>query len=234
MREAVVFGGTNSLDFSEIRMGVIRIPDVSLRIEQAQKVWDKVCGTSFSFQHFLVADDNTFFSNINLKYLTLSVVQLGLLDRYARLFRKPEFIIGNTQNDSATLVAAGVITFEEMISSSRACHLLRPLSQLQPVEDLVLNGQTLPKFQVYEKKEVNGEQKFISSGTPELDLSKLLTELVDTHSVGKVVHIGPGALDKSQILNDFEVRDVQVLESIDMDPMLRWFWNDLMICMATA
>ena len=128
MKEAVVFGGQNSLDFYDVRLSVLRIPEVSLKIEEAQNIWDKSCGTSFSFQHFLSCEDSIFFNNINLKALSLSVVQLGLMDRYERLFRKPQYLVGNTQNDSALMVASGKVTLSELIANSQACGLVRPMA----------------------------------------------------------------------------------------------------------
>ena len=63
MKEALVFGGHNALDFSDIRLSVLRIPEVSLRIEAAQKIWDEECRTSFSFHHFLSSEYSTFYTN---------------------------------------------------------------------------------------------------------------------------------------------------------------------------
>ncbi len=224
MKEAVVFGGQNSLDFTEVRSRVIRIPEVSLRIEEAQKIWDKYCGSSFSFQHFLISENLAFFNNINLKSLALSIVQLGLLDRYIRIFRNPEVIVGNVQNDSALMVAAGIIQFSEMITKSQASCLVRPMAPLHDVSELVLKGRSLPLYQSYSL--VEGE-KFQVLGASDMNLQVILQNLIDKQNVTKIVHVGPGFLNKTPGLEEILSRDVQVVESIDVDPMLGWFWSDL-------
>lgn len=224
MLEAVVFGGQNSLDFSEVRSSVVRIPEVSMRIEEAQNIWDKHCGSSFSFQHFLLSENTSFFNNINLKSLSLAVVQLGLLDRYQRIFHKPQIIVGNTQNDSATLVAAGLMTFSEMILKSQACSMLRPMSPLHNVNDVVLKGRMLPQFQAFQFGATGASE---SKGAADMKLHKVLTDLVAKQNVKKIIHIGPGFLERAEGIYDLQSYDVQIVESIDNDPMLGWFWAGL-------
>src|SRR5688500_5325354 len=103
MKTAVLFGSGNSLDFKEVRQGLYRIPEISLRLEEAQCIWDKECVAGLSFQHFLTAENAVFFNNINVKALIHSIVQIGLFDRYKRKNRLPDFLIGNTKNDAALL-----------------------------------------------------------------------------------------------------------------------------------
>lgn len=227
MKEALVFGGHNALDFSDIRLSVLRIPEVSLRIEAAQKIWDEECRTSFSFHHFLSSEDSTFYTNISLKSLTLAVVQLGLLDRYRRLFREPTFLVGNTKNDPVLLVATGQLTLRELITLSRACRVLRPMAPLHVADDTVLNGHALPQFQPFSKVEVDGQISYTAAAQADMNLQKILQDLVENNGVGKIIHVGPGSIDKSIAASQFDMRDVQVFESIDMDPMLGWFWTDL-------
>jgi len=226
MKEAVVFGGQNSLDFFDVRNSVVRIPEVSIKLEEAQKIWDEQCKTSFSFQHFLTCEENQFFNNIHLKSLSLAIVQLGLLDRYKRLFRNPQYLIGSINNDSAMLVATGTITFQELISQSQACAMVRPLAPLQlapTAQNTILNGRQLPKYQAFKL----GEEKFMEAGQSYLSLINTIRQLTDHEGIQKVIHIGPGAIEKTQIANAFDSRDLQIVESIDVDPMLGWFWSNL-------
>lgn len=236
MKEALVFGGQNSLDFLEVRSQVVRIPEVSLRLEEAQCIWDKSCGSSFSFQHFLNAEDSAFFNNIHLKSLSLSVVQLGLLDRYKRHFGESDFLVGNTQNDSALMVAAGLVKFSELIEKSQAGGLIRPMVPLQIATEPVLRGHSLPQFQVFARvaegsgskpTELDQGPKYKAAGQPEISVQKILQSLIDDMGIKKIVHVGPGTMDKSHIMNQYEMRELQVYESIDIDPMLGWFWADL-------
>lgn len=225
MKTAVVFGPLNSLDFTDIRLNVLRIPEVGIKIAEAQEAWDELCGTNFSFQHFLCSEDHSFFNNINLKSLALAIVQLGLYDRYVRHFGEPQFLVGNTQNDAALLVAARVMPLKKLISLSPACTLQRPMAPLQIASDTLLMGQSLPKFQAISLDNVAEQNGAI--GEADMSLEKILVNVVEKHSVSKIVHVGPGLMNKSKCFNKFEMSDVQIVESIDVDPMLQWFWSDL-------
>ncbi len=246
MRDALVFGGANALDFADVRLGVIRIPEVSLKIEEAQELWDRNCGSGFSFHHFLASEDAVFFKNLSLKTLSLAVVQLGLYDRFKRIFHRPQVLVGNVKNDSAMLVAAGLMSFQELIMASRACHMVRPLAHLQPVGDLVLNGPILPQYQAYERLVVNVASaasasqdgaaestlasvdaiRMTSLGDADMSLRKVLERVVDERRLERIIHVGPGLIDRA-VIAEFEARDLQIVESIDIDPMLGWFWRDI-------
>lgn len=226
MEDVIVFGGNNSLDFAEVRFNVLRIPEVSLKINEAQNIWDKVSSASFSFQHFLNSEDNSFFNNINLKSLTLAVVQLGLYDRYVKNFRQPQVIVGDVENESAALVAASKMTLREMIERSQACCVMRPMAPLYiaTTENLVLKGHNLSRFQAYRKRDEGAALTYTTVSEPCMNLAEVIERAVDSGSVGKIIHVGPGMLDKSALQN-VEMRDIQILESIDLDPMLGWFWS---------
>lgn len=245
MRDALVFGGANALDFADVRLGVIRIPEVSLKIEEAQELWDKHCGSGFSFHHFLASDDAIFFKNLSLKTLSLAVVQLGLYERFKRIFNRPQILVGNVKNDSAMLVAAGLLTFQELIASSRACHMVRPLAHLQSVGEMVLNGPILPQFQAFERVSVNvtaapgtgaaesagviaatETQRMVNIGDADMSLKKVLERVIDERRLERIIHVGPGLIDRA-LISEFGARDLQIVESIDIDPMLSWFWRDL-------
>jgi hypothetical protein len=228
MADTVIFGGNNSLDFVEVRAGVLRIPEVSLKIEEAQSLWDKECKTSFSFQHFLSSDDHSFYNNINLKSLSQAIVQLGLFDRYERLFKKPDYLVGNIEGDSALKVAAGQLTFRELISKSLACSVLRPMLPLHTATDLVLRGQNLPKFKAYASAEPSeGVTRFEELFETDINLQNLVKKLIEEKGVKRIVHIGPGTIEKTKLVDEFYSSDVQIVESIDVDPMLGWFWANL-------
>jgi len=237
MKDALVFGGANSLDFFDVRLGIIRIPEVSLKLQEAQKIWDRQCGASFSFHSFLTSEDHTFFNNINLKSLCLSIVQLGLLDRYCRLFRAPQYMVGNVQNDSALQVATGHQTLTQLIINSRAAQMSRPMSVLQPVPSMapaapvmgltLLNGQTLPQYQTFFKsKAETGETFYAPAHEAEMKMVRAMERAIDEFNVSKIIHVGPGQLDKS-IVEALEPRELQIVESIDIDPMLGWFWREM-------
>jgi len=231
MKSVLVFGDANALDFAEVRLAVLRIPEVSLRIEEAQEAWDSFCGSDFSFHHFLASDDQVFYKNLSLKTLALAIVQLGLFDRFRRLFCAPKIMVGNVKNDSALMVATGLMNFSELVTSSRACHMVRPMAHLQPVENIMLNGPILPQYQAFVRADgaagaAETSPLATSIGEPDMDLRKVLEKVVDDERLDRIIHIGPGLIDRALIAG-LEPREVQIVESIDVDPMLSWFWSDL-------
>ncbi len=224
MRNALVFGGANSLDFIDVRLGVIRIPEVSLKLQEAQQIWDRHRDDSFCFHTYLMSDDETFFNNVGLKTLCLSIVQLGLVERYRRLFRAPDCYIGNVQRDSALLVLCGRQSLAQLIMTSTA------MGMPEAADDGVmqLNGQALPRYQTFERVIVGDDENehFMAVHEPELKLATAIEHAIDEKGVTKIVHVGPGQLERSVSLA-LEPREISIVESIDVDPMLGWFWRDM-------
>lgn len=214
-------------------MSVLRIPEVSLKIEEAQRAWDKYCRSQFSIQHFLCSENSSFFNNINLKSLALSVVQLGLYERYRRLFGTPEIVVGAADSDSPLRVVTGEMSLPELVSKSPACGLARPLAPLQLASELVLNGRALPQFQALrlESKEIEGLAhplvQATGLGTKGMNLMALIRGLLENENISRIVNVGPGLMQKAEELESLLPNDVQVIESIDADPMLNWFWPGL-------
>ena len=122
------------------------------------------------------------------------------------------------------MVAAGVITFSELIMKSQAFCLLRSMAPLHDVKELVLNGRSLPLYQGYEVLDPSG---FNALGSSDMSLQNVLQSLIDKQQVKKIVHVGPGFLNKAAGIDELLTRDVQIVESIDVDPMLGWFWSEL-------
>src|SRR6185312_6535748 len=120
MRDALVFNGASNLDFQDIRTNVIRIPEVVMRIREAQQIWDSLATTSLDLANFIASEDSVFLGHIKLKAFATAVVQVGLLDRYLKSNKLPEYVVGTVNGDSPLLVALGKITFQEMVEQSSA------------------------------------------------------------------------------------------------------------------
>lgn len=228
MSEAVVFQGLNALDFEEIRTSVVRIPEVTRRIMEAQRIWDSSEATHFDFFNFIASEDRVFMSNIRLKSLAAAVVQVGLFDRYLRYHQRPQVLVGNSNGDSALKVASGILTFEEMVSQSAALKLTRPSAPLQLADEPVLSGISLTEYGAFQVgKDENDEAVMAEVTVDKIDPAKIVSTLVEELQVRRFVNIGPGNLLFSQLEEDLRMADIQVLESIDLDPMLSWFWSSL-------
>lgn len=237
-KNAVVFSGRNGLDFQELRSAVVRIPEVTLRLREAQAILDHVlAGTSTQIDLFSVisADDESFFRNIQLKSLVAAIVQVGLFDRYLKTQKRPSVLVGNSNGDSAMLVCAGRLSFKEMVESSQALIAQRTSDVVVPLVAIatpLLSGLSLTEYSALELKPASdgGNSSGFEYQTlhgSSMELKKIITTLFNEHSITRFVNIGPaGALRSSdyRTLSDGEVESV---DSIDLDPMLTWFWRNI-------
>lgn len=226
MKSSVVFSGINSLDFHDVRAGVLRIPEVAARVFEAQKIWDELGQTTFNLFNFLVSDNQTYMQNIRLKGLAAAVVQIGLYDRYIKKFNRPDVLVGSATGDSALKVCAGKMTFKEMIQESEAIHVKRPETPINIAEPF-LSGVSLDEYEAYEFKELESGEEFDALELKSKSIETILRELVEDNSVRNIVNVGPGHQMKNKMVAELEMFDVRISDSIDMDLMLTWFWRQL-------
>lgn len=229
MRDALIFNGASNLDFQEIRANVIRIPEVVQRIREAQKIWDGGSPTPLDLANFIGSEDEVFLSHIKLKSFATAVVQVGLLDRYLKSHDMPEFVVGAINGDSPMKVAIGHIAFQDLIGQSTALTSTRPrtptAAPAASALDLpILAGVQLVEYAIF-KRGADGTYARQANDTRELE--RMIVDLVDDQEVNKLVMVGPGSSVSGKKVLDLTARDVQVLESIDLDPMLSWFWSNL-------
>lgn len=290
----VVFAGRNGLDFLELRLGAVRIPEVSLRIREAQRLLDGMEAERIDLLGATVSEDESFFRNIKVKSLLAAIVQVGLYDRLVKSQRAPDVLIGNSNGDSALLVCAGQMTFEQMITSSSALQTLQlrqnsePLkaapiagatstlpagaypqnlavgmgagatafsagasAQLVPGATLVpgiaaiqafdaetaesnvmelpsLSGVSLTEYRAFIRAEDGG---MVEVGQPLMDVKRLIAEVVEHQAITRFINIGPAlalATSEYEIIGQSAGADeVTIIDSIDLDPMLNWFWKQM-------
>lgn len=220
MFDALVFSTVNALEFNEVRQDVIRIPEVIGRVREAQEIWDSRAEASLDLVNFIGSDDRSFLSNLRLKNLATTVIQLGLLDRFRKHHELPQYILGLSNGDSALKVASGQMTFTELMQSSAAVGGVKP----GPVAGFgnlpLLSGIALAEFSLL--KMVEGEARAMVRG--EMDLKRLMMTLAGTPDVKKVVVIGPGATHVQTLFRDLPGK-MDVVDSVALDPILSWFWN---------
>jgi hypothetical protein len=230
MRDALIFNGASNLDFQDIRANVVRIPEVVQRIREAQKIWDLGSPTPLDLANFIGSEDEVFLSHIKLKSFATAVVQVGLLDRYLKTHDMPEYAVGAINGDSPMKVAIGQMTFQELISQSSALISTRPRTAPAAVApnalDLpILAGVQLVEYAVFKRNAATGVYERQANDTREVE--RMIVDLVDGEDVNKLIMVGPGSSVSGKKILDLTSRDIQVLESIDLDPMLSWFWSNL-------
>lgn len=225
MRDAIVFSGVSNLDFQEIRTNVIRIPEVVARIREAQKIWDTVASTPLDLANFIGSEDAIFLGNIKLKAFASAVVQVGLFDRYLKHHTLPEFVVGICNGDSALKYAIGQMNFFDLVAESPAVSNVIQARPVAVAGDLpMLSGVHLAEYAVFQR-DADGQYTRVKTELRELE--KMVVELVDRHGVKRIVTVGPGNVIFGGRSHELASRDVQMLESIDLDPMLSWFWQHM-------
>jgi hypothetical protein len=225
MRDALVFNGASNLDFLDIRTNVIRIPEVVTRIREAQSIWDTIANSELDLANFIASEDNVFLGNIHLKSFATAVVQVGLLDRYLKNHGLAEFLVGAINGDSPLRVALGQISFFDMVAESAALTGVKLTSVPtgpQVGELPMLAGVQLVEYAAF-RRDSSGAYQRLNVDTREIE--KMILGLVDAFDVRKLVMVGPGNTLFGQRALLLKERDLQLLETIDLDPMLSWFWS---------
>lgn len=242
-KNALVFSGRNGLDFIELRQGVLRIPEVTLRIREAQKILDTpVMGADgpietdcVDLMNLISSDDDMFFRNIQLKSLASAIVQVGLFDRYMKTQKRPDYMVGNSNGDTAMMVCAGRMSFREMVETSAAAHSLRSggkaaekVVSLVLVAAPLLSGLSLTEYSALElKANESGVVSYQPVQGTSMELRKIVASLHEEQGVDRFVNIGPASALRGSDYRMFGSGDIEALDSIDLDPMLGWFWRQV-------
>lgn len=242
MKIAVVFNGLSSIEAEETRKNVVRIPEVFAKLRQAQAIIEGSDETEIDLTQYVNSDNSLFGGDLQLKTLVASVVQIGLYDRYFKLFGCPDYLVGQISGYSALRVAAGQLSFESFVLQSLGYQNLKrgPLSVVS--EETFLAGVPRSEYGVFEKlpeiqslfglnttrqaKAFESSSAFASTPvTTSKSLDDVMMTLVEELRIEKLISVGPGALQLNQDQIDWSLRELQILESIDLDPLLTWFWR---------
>ncbi|MCM2280621.1 MAG: hypothetical protein NDI61_02105 [Bdellovibrionaceae bacterium] len=226
---AYVFAGRNGLDQVCVRSQVLRIPEVSQRVREAQALLDAQELPRMDLFTLLGSDDETFFRNLQLKSLAAAVVQVGLFDRLKKSpTRRLEILVGPANGDSALATVTGRQSFSDMVLHSAAVETLRAavvaperLSLVTPLTAApLLAGVSLAEYEAIALNSETQAPETILTG--QMDVMKLLKELVDMRGVRGFVNIGPNGLVSRE---RWDLEEIEVIDSIELDPMLNWFWS---------
>lgn len=233
-KNAVVFSGRNGLDFYELRTGVLRIPDVTIRIREAQKIIDAGDSPKTDLLATISSDDEHFFRNIKMKSLASAIVQVGLFDRMMRTQRRPDYMVGNSNGDSAMHVCAGKISFQEMVEKSQALEASRAISQEGVVIPMalgatpLLSGLSLTEYSaLHLQNRAEGGQEYVPVSQNSMELRKIIASLHQDQGTDRFISIGPASALRGSDYRAIGSGDVESLDSIDLDPMLGWFWRNV-------
>lgn len=226
-----------SFTFLSIRQNLIRIPEILIRLREAEHVVNEFHsqfqGTvdlisimqsnwteaTLNLQKTgndtpLVITEGSPSAGILRKKLSLIVSyasQVGLFDRYLKSSSYPEFIMHNSDSYSATLVSLKHCSMKQAIQNILEEDL--PEEKIAALSSYVIFKRVVDQYEEYEKIEiVNFKARF--------------EQFTLTESLKAFVHLGPG--QSSHInFSDLSSSQFTELESIFMDPVLNWFWSDI-------
>lgn len=231
-KSAVVFSGRNGLDFHELRSNVLRIPDVTLRIREAQARLDEMDLPRVDLLNYVGSEDEVFFRNLNLKSLLAAIVQVGLYDRFLKSQKRPDYLVGNSNGDSALMVCAGKMSFKEMIETSPALGTLRPVDNkvlsigLEPAP--LLSGISLTEYQAFAAQDsANEKAEYEAVREGLMELKQIVSSLHRDYEVTRFVNVGPASALRSSDYKTLGSDETEALDSIELDPMLSWFWRNM-------
>ena len=226
MSKAILFGGASSIDNELVRRSVIRIPEVSLRLRQAQEILDECLrarGESIDILNILSADDESFKNHLDYRGLLAFVIQVGLYDRYLRLAEESRFFISESNGQMAAEVCARSKTLAEVIEGLLQKEMDQPRNE-NAVPQLT-KGVTNKGYAFYEMNEE--DDTFQSTNLEIYDLGEALEIVNERYGIEELVIIGPGDTITEPI-SQHMVRDrMRMSESIELDPLLSWFWSDI-------
>lgn len=211
MNTAVLIGDVSVLDRYQIRNAVLRIPEVGIRIRELQGLLDKWCRNSIDIFTTLQQDDIMFSRMGTVRGAIVSAVQLGLFDRYKRQFGAPQIFIGSKGQLPLLRVFAGNTTLAEILQGL--------FNEGEPRNFSTMASQTRGEFDII--RSLNNEIQCLDIIANTLD--ELVTSLVEEQSVTRIVNVGPGSRIESYNIDPIYER-LTVIESIEVDPFLGWFF----------
>lgn len=210
---AVLVGDSSVLDLNNTREMVTRIPEVGIRIRQAQNIIDQFSKAPVDLFSCLLLDDASFAKLGTVRSIIVSTVQLGLYDRYIRKNGNPQIVVGLKGALTLLNIFAGTSDLSDLIRPLVATEFVAP--DMAQVLTLVSNQGAYDIL----KLGVNGAQIVASeSANPE----QLVTKLVDDYNVSRIVNVGPGSTSITSQSVDPVYERLQICESIDIDQMLNW------------
>ena len=227
MYHIIYFRDLNHEDQSPISyQNVLRIPEVFVRIRQAQALLERK-EDFVDLQRLLhllsiceLPDQRL---SPDLWSKVTMILQLGLCDRYLKSQDRACLFVSHAHNDFVARVSCGLLSLEEAL-------------QQRSWQDGPVRQLSLFKPREYEGDAPVSYERI----TDGIKTAEGLMEYAHIYQVSQMVVIGPTeplALSShdftetdwllSEIANSAVLSDkIEVIESIDSDPLLFWFWRD--------
>lgn len=210
MSTVLVFTGRSGVDDLNFRQQLLRIPEISTILKSAQSCLEMRGVSTKDLASFVLSETNEYLSAGLWREFVAQLMQIGLYRRYERLAFRPQFIIGDSGECSASAVCLGLVSFETLVD--QFVELLDKRSQEEQSSEFLV-GHRLEMAKVYEF--VNGEYRVSAEGK---EAWSLLEGICKDHLVDQVITLG---LSQSAVALKTE-QDLGIVESVVVDPLLSW------------
>ena len=223
MKSAVLFANTGVLDFLELRTSIVRIPEVIAKLKEAQTFLDRAIKDAPDLVQFITSDDQVFWSRKRIRQIAVGIVQLGLYERYVKRYGEAAHLLASDKEENPVQVLSGKMRLGEYVINLAMRE--DDKSKVVSMEDqaLLSKGISMPDFQLFQKDQ-EGFFVLVEEGKKQA-LNDLLMKLRDEKNTKQFVNIGPGQSISGSALNELVDKELNIMESIDLDPMLSWFWD---------
>lgn len=217
----LLFSGRRGLENQDIRHSVLRIPEVSRKLKQAQYLIDSLEQNNHrDLISYILSSDEDFNSQQTLKSLVSAIVQIGLFDRYVKYRHRPQYLVGRVNGCSAIKVCADKQNFEDFIFQSE--YISETVDVISPLNSQKLTGLVLEEYGVYQWNPA-GEYNGFDTETKEA--AKIIEDLSAENSLHQCIHVGPVFDFRLQEFEKRGLEHVSSMNSIELDPILNSFWK---------
>ncbi len=219
MAKSVLLTEIDALNRLQVRRDVSRIPEVSLRIREAQSVADQLLGDNAPLLiQSMLNEDQDFKGSGKISQVLWAAAQLGLWDRFLKTQRIPRFVVCKSENQALVRVMNGEIRFAGWITEFLQNESASATSFGEA------SGENAFLVIELRKDERDGspasEVKFASG-----DLATSVQFCLDEFKVVQCVRVG-FETESNDLSMDLPFRErFDIVNSIELDPLLTWFMN---------
>lgn len=211
MNTVLVFTGRGGIDSLDFRQQLLRVPEVSIILKSAQESLDRR-GYSKDLVSLVQSDNNDYLSSGLWRELVAQLVQMGLFTRYRKLSIRPQFIVGESGDCTASMVCLGQKSLEDLIENF-SVQMEKRHQEEKSTEYLV--GHRLETSKVYQW---NGVEYVVAAEGKEAWY--LIEDIRKDHLVDQVITLGMVPVAAALRLD----QDLGIVESVVIDPLLSWIW----------
>ena len=241
MCRMVYFKNIKTLNNLTICQNALRIPEIFLRVRQALEQLDEV-ETSTNLKklsHLLSMDEDLFESSFkswdtDFWHIVMTTIQVGLYDRYLKSQAHPLVFTAPSGMTHAAKISGGLSTIKDMITD------LSNKKKPSNFQNRISQYHDSLSFFVHNEK-----TRTYNCLAPYIQEPEELFLFIEKYQISQIVVIGPSNLvHLSQKRNmhqipaetDWLLHEITkskafsdricIIESIDLDPLLFWFWRD--------